>query len=78
MEIEKLIDLVNEHMRDAGSIGFPKIVDKLPEKMKPQRSDIPEVKTEWVWQSRDLFDCYHGEIAFELQAGRWLMFGFYG
>ena len=78
MEIEKLIDLVNEHMRDEGGIGFPKIVSQLPEKMVPQRSDIPEVKTQWVWQSRDQFDCYHGEIAFELQAGRWLMFGFCG
>lgn len=78
MEIEKLIQLVNEHMRDEGGIGFPKIVDKLPEKMKRQRSDIPEVETEWVWQLIDQFDCYHGEIAFELQDGRWLMFEFYG
>lgn len=78
MKIEKLIQLVNEHMRDEGSIGFPKIVSKLPEKMEPQRSDIPGIEIEWCWQSMDQFDCYHGEIAFELQDGRWLMFEFCG
>ena len=78
MEIENLIQLVNEHMRDEGSIGFPQIVSQLPEKMDPQRSDIPGIETEWLWQSMDQFDNYHGEIAFELQNGRWLMFEFYG
>lgn len=78
MELENLIDIVNQHMRDEGQIGFPSVVDSLPEKMKAQSSDIDGIDTEWVWQVVDQFDCYHGEIAFQLDDGRYLKFGFCG
>lgn len=78
MELDKLINLVNKHLRDEGGIGFPRIVEALPEKMVQQSSDIPEIETEWVWQSMDQFDCYCGEIAFVMDDGRYLMFEFYG
>jgi hypothetical protein len=78
MELEKLIELVNQHHRDEGYIEFPKIVNSLPEKMKAQMSDIPEIDTEWVWQVVDQFDCYYGELAYKTNDGKFMVFGFNG
>lgn len=78
MEIEKIIELVNEHHREEGHIEFPRIINTLPEKMNEQSSDIPEIDSEWVWQAVDQFDCYHGELAYMLSDGRFLIFGFAG
>lgn len=77
MELRELITKVNEHMGDDGGLGFPRIVSDLPAKMKEQTSDIDGIATEWVWQSGDQFDNYHGEIAFKLKAGDYLIFSFY-
>lgn len=78
MELRKLIEKTNEHMRDEGSIGFPRIVETLPEKMKEQSSEIDGIAVEWVWGTVDQFDGYHGEIAFELDTGDYLIFDYCG
>jgi len=78
MEIDKIIELVNNYHRDEGFIEFPRIIGSLPAKMSEQSSDIPEIELEWVWQTIDQFDCYHGELAYQLSDGRFLIFRFTG
>lgn len=78
MPIDKLINLINEHLRDEGNIGFPRISESLPAKFQIQKSDIPEIDQEWVWQVNDQFDCYYGELAYLLDDGKFLIFEFNG
>lgn len=78
MELERLIELINENHRDEGCLDFPRIVDVLPERMNAQSSDIDGVETEWVWQVTNQFDCYQGELAYQMNDGRFLIFGFAG
>ena len=78
MNLKTIIDLVNAHMRDEGGLGFPRLVNTLPKEMNEQRSDIPGIEKEWVWQKMDQFDNYHGEIAFKVDNDLWLIFTFFG
>ena len=78
MELDKLVDLVNEYHRDEGGLDFPKILQELPEGLKEQSSEIPEVDKEWVKQYVDQFDNYSGTLAYQLGDGRFLTFNFWG
>lgn len=78
MELEALIELVNKNHRDEGCIGFPRLVESLPDRLEQQKSDIEGIEVEWIWQTVDQFDCYQGELAYQLNDGRYLIFDFCG
>lgn len=76
--VDKLIQLVNGNADKDCNFGFPQIVDALPEKMKVQNSELDGIEQEWVWQQSDQFDSYWGELAYQLDDGRFLVFPFSG
>ena len=79
INIEDLIQLIYEsHIVEEKSVlEFPRIVDKLPENMEMQDSNIDGIEHEWIYQVKNQWESFHGELAYQLEDCRYLIFGFY-
>lgn len=78
MKLEELINLIFENRKEEYSTcSFPRVVSELPDGMDEQPSDIEGVDSEWRWQSCGQFDDYHGELAYKLDDGRFLIFEYW-
>lgn len=77
MKLDALINLIFENQNEDSTLDFPRIVSELPDGMLKQESNISGIDFEWISGGIEEWGHYHGELAYKLDDGRFLIFEYW-